>query len=377
MRVGLIVDPIDEWYIHPNWRGGVYRYTSQLVRSLLSSGGDIRYTLIRQVRRQEREYAGAQQLVVPMYDLPLWHEIRKSILLPVVAGKEKLNVIHEPRGFIPHLFPRTMKTVLTVHDLTTILYPESHARINSFRMNLSLLSSFKRIDKIISVSENTKQDLLRIFHISDEKIVTIPLGVDEKFQPKTDSDGIKKKFGLPDLFILYIGSIEPRKNLSTLVKSFYALKKKGLKHKLVIAGPSGWKNAQLYDTITSLGLTNEIVFLGFVLDDDLPSLYSAAEVFVYPSLYEGFGLPPLEAMACGTPVVTSRASSIPQVVDAAALVVNPLNQGELAEAIKRVLEEEGLAEDLRKRGLKRAKEFSWQDAARKTIKVYEDLANDE
>lgn len=245
------------------------------------------------------------------------------------------------------------------------------------------IRSMRKADKIITISEKTKEDLIQYTRIPEEKIKTIYLGVDAKFKilKEEDIQELKNRYDLPENFILYLGSEQSRKNFIFLIKAFYCLKKKyNLKIKLVKAGRSQITEKQrkkTFELINKLNLTKDIIFIDYIPEKDLTTLYNAANLFVYPSLYEGFGLPPLEAMACGTPVITSNTTSLPEVVGEAGIIVDPHNIKELRDAMYNVLKDPELGNELSKKGLKRAKMFSWERTAQETWKVYEDIYNGE
>lgn len=220
----------------------------------------------------------------------------------------------------------------------------------------------RRTNKIIAVSESTKNDLINLYQIKPEKIKVIYSGIGKQFQPAK----VKNQYGLPEKFILYFGTIEPRKNLIGLIKAFQMIKKKNPDLKLVLAGSKGWLYEDIFKTAKG---DKDIIFTGFIKEEDKPALYNLASVFVYPSFFEGFGFPPLEAMACGTPTIVSNNSSLPEVVGEAALMVDSYNLDELAWLMNEVLNDLKLREELKQRGLAQAKRFSWERTARETMKV--------
>lgn len=377
MKIGFTTDSIDDTFAQNRARTGIFTYTKQLITALLKLDRKNQYTLIHYRKVGEDLYRKTNELIVPLYEIPFWREIRKAIVLPLLISRERLDIIHEPRAFNPYLFSSHTKKILTIHDLSTFVYPSMHTKSNVLRMNCSVSASLRKADRIIAVSKHSKREVLRLFHIDEERIEVIYEGVDARFKPIKKCEGIKKKYGIVGRFILFLGTLEPRKNVNGLIKSFYKLKKMGIEHKLVVAGPEGWKCRDLKETIKQVGLLKEVILPGYVHDDDLPALYSASDLFVYPSLYEGFGLPPLEAMACGTPVVTSNTSSLPEVVGDAAIMVDPNDLNSLADAMYKLLTDEDLAQDMVKKGLRQARFFSWNEAARKTLKVYEDVMQHE
>ncbi len=260
---------------------------------------------------------------------------------------------------------------MTIFDLSPILYPQFFTRLTRAYIKLFPLI-LKNTDQIITISDHSKNDIARIFLIPKDRITITYLGVDEKFkviEDKKSLDRIIKKYNLPKKFILFVGTIEPRKNLPVLVKAFNKIKN-SRNLKLVIAGEKGWKYEDLFKTIDKLKLENKIIFTGFVDEDDLPLLYNLAEVFVYPSSYEGFGLPVLEAMGSGCPVITSKVSSLPEICGGAAILVNLNNKEELVDSIKNVIINKQFRSNLRKKSLEQAKRFSWKNCARETLRIY-------
>ncbi|MGQ9804369.1 MAG: glycosyltransferase family 4 protein [Anaerolineae bacterium] len=279
-----------------------------------------------------------------------------------------------------HLLPRlsAIRTVFTLHDLIFLFHPETHKPLNRWFLTLMMPRFLRAADAVIAVSECTKRDAVRYYGIPEEKITVIYEGVNPRFRPANPETvaAVRRKYGLPEHFILYVGTIEPRKNLTTLLEAFHhlaALRSGDLR--LVIVGKRGWLYEGFFRRLRELGLEERVHFTGYVPDEDLPALYSAADLFVFPSLYEGFGLPVLEAMACGTPAVCSNTSSLPEVAGNAALLVSPTDVRGLAEAMARALTDDALRATLRAKGLERAGEFSWARAARETLRVYQTVGD--
>jgi glycosyltransferase involved in cell wall biosynthesis len=287
-----------------------------------------------------------------------------------------LDIFHNPSQVIT-AFKFSQKYIITIYDITPNLYPETHTDIITFVHRYLLPKALKTSDKVITISHHTKNDIIKHFKIPENKIKVIHLAANENYKPLNEKEiiNIKQKYNLNYSFILYVGTLEPRKNIPTLLKALYKLKKQGIKHKLAITGKKGWKYKSIFETIEKLNLQKDVIFTGYVPDEDLPALYNAADLFVYPSLYEGFGLPPLEAMQCGTPVITSNTSSLPEVVGDAGIMVNPYDVDELANNMYGVLTNDGLREELSKKGLERAKLFSWKKCAEEHLKVYEEVYN--
>jgi len=273
-----------------------------------------------------------------------------------------------------HLLPRLsrVRSVFTLHDLIFRFHPETHKPLNRWFLTFMMPRFLQAADAVIAVSESTKRDAVRLYGLEEAKIKVIYEGVNPRFRPAPPEtvSVVRQRYGLPESFILSVGTIEPRKNFASLLEAYHALRDQWPELKLVIAGKKGWLYEGFFRRLRELGLEDEVILPGFVFDDDLISLYSDADLFAFPSLYEGFGLPVLEAMACGAPVITSNTSSLPEVAGDAAMFVDPNNVKALADAMKSVLENKQLSDELRAKGFKQAAKFHWESAARGTLAVY-------
>ena len=325
------------------------------------------------------------------FDLPLknprWHKrigSRASRLPGVVwfltEGKraileDNLDVFWSAM-YIPRLaVPSRVATVLTVHDLEWRLYPQTMSRKTYYAHRLLVWPSVQKADRIVSDSESTARDLQLVLHLPASRMEVIHLGVDSAYKPQdrlVAAEYVAGRYGVSKDYVLAVGTVQPRKNLATLVEAWKILRDRVRDDcQLVVAGARGWKNTQLDETIRRLGLTGgEIRFLGIVPEEDLPVLYSGSSVFVFPSLYEGFGLPLVEAMACGVPVIASNTSSVPEVVGDAALLVSPTEPEAFAEAILRVRSDDSLRKALIEKGLNRAAGFGWDRAASQLLDCF-------
>ena len=265
-------------------------------------------------------------------------------------------------------------TVITVHDLSFLRYPHAFRAFNRRYLSLFARLSTRRAARVIAVSESTRQDVIALCGVPAERVVTVPNGVGAEFQPAAPAEvaAFRAARGLPDRFILFLGTLEPRKNLRRLLEAYASLRAHhgAALPPLVIAGGKGWFYEEIYAAAAELALLDAVIFPGYIPAEDLPWWYRAAELFVYPSIYEGFGLPVLEAMACGTPVVTSTASSLPEVAGDAARLVPPEDTDALADAIDGVLSTPVLREQMCEAGLRQAARFSWSATARSTAEVY-------
>ena len=303
----------------------------------------------------------------------------EQVVQPFALRKERVDLLHALAFVVPLLSP--CSSVVTIYDLSFLLYPESFKRFKRFYLGLFTRLSARRARRIIAISESTKRDVVRLLGVPPEKVEVVYCGIDEAFRPLAADQvaAFRSKHGLPECFILFVGTIEPRKNVTRLIEAFADLRSFDVTQdrfamsdlRLVIGGAKCWFYQDVFARVEELGLEGQVMFPGYIPVSELPLWYNAAELFVYPSLYEGFGLPPLEAMACGTPVVTANTSSLPEVVDEAGLTVDPLDVEGLAQAMRRVLDDEALRQEMRERGLKRAEGFSWTKTAQETVQVYQ------
>jgi len=307
----------------------------------------------------------------------IWHRARLPI--PVETAIGRVDLFHEPDFVLPPTLPRT-PTVLTVHDLTFVRDPESaFPRLRRY-LNRVVPRSVARATHVLADSAATKNDLVELFHTSPDKITVLYGGVDARFAPVRDPErltAVRTKYNIGlDPFVLGIGTVQPRKNFRRLVQAFFHLPPPAFASglKLVIAGGKGWLYDDIFAEVKRLGLEGCVLFPGFVDDDDLPALYSAADVLAFPSIYEGFGLPILEAMACGTPVVTSATSSLPELAGDAALLVEPTDVDAIAAALHRLLQEADLRHRLVAAGFDQARKFTWEKAATQLLGIYNSFA---
>jgi glycosyltransferase involved in cell wall biosynthesis len=268
------------------------------------------------------------------------------------------------------------KLVTAIHDLSFEHLPETFRWHEAPRMKLAIRRTARQSDHIVACSEYSRQDILRTYGIPETRVTTIHLAAPEFIKRETDPgrlETVRKKYDLPEVFLLGVGSIQPRKNLERLIAAYAMLAKRRDIPTLLLAGKRAWLSGDSVDAPSKHGVTDRVIFTGFVPDEDLAPLYSAARIFVYPSFFEGFGLPPLEAMQCGTPVITGDRTSLPEVVGDAGIMVDPFDVSAIADAIERLLSDENLHSDLSRRGIERAKQFSWEKAARETLAVFENV----
>ena len=297
----------------------------------------------------------------------------EQLLAPILLRATRADLYHGVLNVAPLACP--VPSVITIHDLAFLVFPQTFRGVNRTYLTWATKASARRARRILAVSEATRQEIIRLLGIAPEKVVVTHDAADARFAPPDPAvlAEYRRRAGLPERFVLYIGTLEPRKNIPTLLRA-YAQIAREVDAPLLIGGGRGWLYDEIFATAEQLNLGDKVRFIGFVPGEDLPLLYAAATVFAFPSSYEGFGMPLLEAMACGTPTVTSNVSSLPEVAGDAALLVDPRSPEALAEALRRLLTDTELRAELRQRGLAQARRFDWTESAARTLRVYEDAA---
>ena len=351
---------------------GIGRYSFQLIRHLSRIDPVNQYTLYSPKWFWDRKRTSP---AVPASNFSIQND-------PLMRGAQNvlkgIDIYHTPTPEIVTM--KGAKIVVTVHDLIHKAYPQGHTPETIRLTEECLQSSLKKADRVICISNSTKADLVKYYSVASDKVKVVYMGVDRgvfyELSPRERqaAQSVVRSKGIDGKYILFIGTIEPRKNLSNLLKALSILKRKvGSIPKLVVIGMKGWMNADLVLLIKDLDLKEDIAFLGFLTDDDLRCFYSLAEVFVFPSFYEGFGFPIIEAFSCGAPVVTANVSSCAEIAGEAALKVSPDSEAEIADALRRVLEDPALSRAFRVKGLARAKDFSFTKTAQETLNIYQQL----
>jgi glycosyltransferase involved in cell wall biosynthesis len=290
--------------------------------------------------------------------------------IPAAVRRQQSEVLH-----VTYVAPPVVScpTVVSVHDLSYLAYPQSVSPRTRLILTVLVRASVRRAARVIAISAFTKQDLVTRYGIAENKIVVIHLAAGPAFHVLDDAGSQRLPESVSEPYVLAVGNLEPRKNLARLIEAFAAVAfEPDVTAKLVLVGKSKGQEASLARLVEQHGLRERVVFTGFVEEDRLVLLYNRAALFIYPSLYEGFGLPPLEAMACGCPVVASNVTAIPEVLGDAALLVDPTSVSAMAEAMREVLRRDDLARDLRARGLRQAARYSWARVAERTREVYSD-----
>lgn len=302
-----------------------------------------------------------------------WSDIWEHFILPGRLAKEGIDVFHGPASLIPFV-KKGFGICVTIHDLVAFLYSETIPRRYGIYMRFLLRQAVKKADQIIAVSHHTRKDLMDILKVPAEKITVIHEAPAPVFRPLNRSwvrRRLKEKYGLEGKYLYHLGNIEPRKNLINLLEAFILVcRELEEPYRLVVSGQEGWLVGSLRRYFKSYPLQDRIVFTGYVPEAEIPFLMNGAELFVFPSLYEGFGLPVLEAMSCGTPVITSNCSSLPEIVGSAAALVDPNDVHDLADRIIYVLKRPEERERLSLAGLEQSAKFTWAETARKTLQVY-------
>lgn len=363
---------------------GIGNYVRSLVEAMLAQDKENEYTLITSGRpTRERPFPqapnvrGRSVFIPDRYLNVLWYRWRAPLPANLFTGR--VDIYHGPDFVLPPLRSKIRK-VVTVHDLAFLEHPEYATPSLAEYLKRVVPESVATADVVAAVSQDSARTLIEHFQTPREKIVVIPNGLRPHFKRVTDPillGATANKFGLRHPLVLGVGTLEPRKNHLGLIKAFHQAQsdKKNRPAMLALAGGQGWLYDETKQLVADLKLEKKVRFLGRVSELELTILYSLADVFAFPSFFEGFGVPPIEAMACGAPVITSNTSSLPEVVGEAALTVDPHNIDELAKAITRLLGNEKLREELRQKGYERAQLYTWPKSAQKMLDIYQRLYN--
>jgi glycosyltransferase involved in cell wall biosynthesis len=355
---------------------GIGTYIRNILRQLARLDRRTEYVLICGDRDRELGLSLGDNFRVEV-DTSKPYSIWEQVTVPWTLVRTRTGIFHEPHYVLPPL--THCRSVVTIHDCIHLRFPQYLPKRGALAYARAQMgAAARRSNRILTVSEASKRDILEYFDVPPEKVTVIYNGIDEHFvtpPPEDKMRAIEERYQLQGEFALYVGNVKPHKNVERLLDAFHLVRQSGLTDlKLVVIGDEISKYAALRRAVHRYNLHKYVRFLGFLPDETLSVVYRLASVFVFPSLYEGFGLPPLEAMACGTPVITSNVSSLPEVTGDAALLVDPYSAEEIADATRRVLTDSSLRSDLSTRGLTRAHEFSWERAARRVLEIYDEVA---
>ena len=364
MRIGIDARKLHDF--------GIGTYIRNLLRQLARLDRDTEFVLIcRAEDRESLTLLGENFRAIA--ESASNYSVSEQVRVPLTLMREGVSLFHAPHYVLP-LFVRC-RSVVTIHDCIHLMFPQylpNRAALAYARTSIGIAA--QRATRVMTVSESSKRDILRFVDTAPEKIDVIYNAYDERFaiEPREeDVVRVRERFQLHDEFVLYAGNVKPHKNLERLIQAFHLVRRRGLDHlKLIVAGDEVSKYAALRRAVHRYQLHKYVRFLGYLPEETLAVMYRLAGVFVFPSLYEGFGLPPLEAMASGTPVVTSNVSSLPEVAGDAALLVDPYDPGAIADGIYTVLTDETTRRDMRRRGLERARLFSWETSVRRIRNIY-------
>lgn len=382
MRIGIDVSLV------PGQASGGGQYASQLSRALAAIdhvNSYVLYPVFYYIVHPDFPLADlrtaanmrvAHRWLSPKLVQFLWRQDRSERFKELLLGN--VDVVHSTTFCAPRFALGRKRLVVTIYDLSFVTYPEFHLPANVEHCLRGTKLAIERADALIAISESTRRELIEEMGAPPERIVVTPLASGRGLQRVSDParlDAVRRRYELPERFVLFLGALEPRKNLPRLLEAFALLTPAQRRDfQVVVAGAQGWLNEAVHEQVQKLGLGASVHFAGYIEPADLAALYSLAAVFAYPSLWEGFGLPVVEAMACGTPVLTSNVSSLPEVAGDAAVLVPPTDVDAIAEGLGRLLEDSALRADLAERGPRRAAQFSWERCARETLAVYEAVA---
>lgn len=357
--------------------GGNETYATNLIESLAEIDHTNRYTLY--VTRQSAidRFANRWPNFTVKQTLPHTPIVRIPVTLSAELRKHPVDVLHV-QYTAPPFCP--CPVVTTIHDLAFEHLPETFKRRSWMQLRLTVRHTARRAAEIITVSEYSRQDISATYGISPERITVTPEAASPQFiriTSETELQNVRRKYGIERDYILALGSIQPRKNLVRLIEAYTYLSERHSDMelpRLVIAGKKGWLESEVFRVAKASAAAHDVVFTGYVPDSELPALYSGALCFIYPSYFEGFGLPVLEAMQCGTPVITGNRTSLPEVAGAAGLLIDPFDSQSIADGIAHLLRNPDVRDDLSRRGLERAKLFDWRKTAKQTLQIYKRAA---
>ncbi|MBU0668298.1 glycosyltransferase family 4 protein [Patescibacteria group bacterium] len=366
MKIAIDIKGADKEKTGKGW------YTYNMVDQLLKLDNFNQYLLYTNNKKNPFPDAKNAQIKCVEDESVKWHyKVLKDLQM------EKVDLFFAPTSYIiPAFAPKSLNVIITVHDLVAFLFPATHKAKATIIERLTLKKALKKAKKVFVVSENTRKDLLKRFDYPQQNIHLTPCAPSDFFRTKVsleDLEAFIAKMKLPEKFILAVGTLEPRKNFATLIKSFVSLQKRHPDYKLVIVGKKGWRFKEIEASIKQYKMEKEVIFPGYVKEDELQKFYGLAKVFIFPSLYEGFGIPPLEAMASGCPVVSSNVASLPEVIGDAGLLIDPKNSYKMAEAVADLIDNDHVRNTMIERGYRQAEKFSWEKSAQVALEVFQTI----
>ncbi len=369
MRVGLIVYGLDRTL------GGISRYTLELARAYENMGSQLEVVLLKAGGIGPLTDTHLQQVNLPGCRLLPGLLTMGHFIIPLLVKRYKLDVIHDPTAVTPLLFGSGgCAVVSTVHDVFPLSYPGFSSTLDTLIYKWWLPYKLPKIDYVLTVSLQSKNDINTYLRVSTDKIKSIYLGVRDLFKPIPPEEALafmKQRFSVDRPYVLFVGNFTRRKNIELALRGFAQIQANIPDLRFVLVGPRTFKQTPISAVVEELKIAEKVIILGPVEDSALPFVYGGAQAFLFPSFYEGFGLPVLEAMACGTPVITSTSSSLPEVAGKAALLVDPQSVDEMTSALHRILEDSVLRRKLREDGLEQAARFTWEQTAQQTLEVYQ------
>ena len=369
MHVGLNAQLLS---LAANYRGaGISWYIYNLLRQLPTTGPSHRFSAFLNERQYVDDRMSLHYASWPT-QRPLARIVWEQMVLPAQLRRQKVDLLHSLAFAGPLMFRGPM--VLTIYDLSFLRFPQAFRPWNRWYLSNFTRWSAHQARRIIAISESTRQDVIDLLGVPADKVDVVYCGADSMFRrlPPAQKERYRRERNLPEQFVLFLGTLEPRKNLERLLRAYAEWRQvDSSAPSLVIAGAQGWYYDAVLNLVHALGLQDAVLFLGYVPKEDLPLLYNNAQMFVYPSLFEGFGLPVLEAMACGVPVITADASSLPEVAGEAAVLVDPTSVEELSMALGSLWTDPDRRRDLAEKGIRQSSRFNWRRTAEETLSVYE------
>jgi glycosyltransferase involved in cell wall biosynthesis len=371
MKIGIVTDPLDT-------KSSVRVYLNNLIENLFKIYDPSQIYLIHAQKSENPLYRQGREVILPgFYRDSFPSASLADVLRPFLLRKYGLDVVHYTHSNPPLTFSAAgAKNVCLITTMGPATHPQHYPLPSRYIAKISRLVN-RRMDVVITESEAEKREIVKFLRVPEQKVRVIPSGVDEIYRPLDNLEGIKKelsaKYRVQFPYILHVGAYRPVKNGPALIKAFAGLKKRGIKHKLVLVGKPAQRFNEVSKLIKELGLEEEVISTGFVPYEDLPKLHNVADLFVLPSFKESFPHVLVEALACGCPVVTSNITCMPEITGDAGVLIDPYDVSSLTEGMYRVLTDEELRQGLKKKGLQRAKLFSWERCARETLAVYEEL----